>query len=97
MEYEAFGGYRRKDVTVNLDWSLEGDMIPRQIYWADGRVFDLAVADVCHRPAEKVGNCGVRYTVKVYHEGRYLRTTFLFFEDGATPELWFVEERVKNS
>lgn len=94
MDSDVYEGYKRTDVRVNLDWDLEGKMIPRKIHWHDGRVFDLKVVNVCHRPASKVGGRGIRYTVLVSHRGRWLKTTSLFFEDGASPEVWFVEESV---
>lgn len=94
QNYDTHNGYKRTDVRVNLDWDIEGNMIPRQIHWYDGRIFDLNVISACHRPAAKVGGVGIRYTVMVSYRGKRLKTTHLYFEDGADPEVWFVEESV---
>lgn len=94
MIYDLIEECKRTDVKVNLDWSESGEMIPRKIYWHDGRVFDVHVITKQNRPALKVGGCGVRYTVRITYKGLNLpnNITYLFFEKDAKPEVWFVEE-----
>lgn len=90
--YQIVPEYKRTNVRVNLDWDEYGKKKPCKIYWRDGREFDIKILSEERRPALKVGGCGIRYCVSVFYNGNKLADTYLFFEDGAKPETWFVEE-----
>jgi len=92
--YDLVEKRKRTDVSVRVQWDEYGNIVPEKIYWRDGRAFDLRVISKQNRPAAKAGGMGVRYTVAVSHQGVNLNTTYLFFEKGANPEVWFVEEVV---
>ena len=76
-------------IELRVRFSEEGDMIPLQIKWKDGRVFEIdKILDV-RRAASEAGSMGLRYTVKIMG-----RTRRLFFEDvysDAGRPRWFVE------
>ncbi|MBQ8552026.1 MAG: hypothetical protein IJ428_04345 [Clostridia bacterium] len=70
-------------VKVNADFSPEGEVRPRSIIWRDGSVFEITAVMMQIRAAStKVGGCGLRYTVRVEGQERYL------FRD---EDRWFVE------
>jgi len=77
-------------IEVRVRFSADGDMAPVQIKWKDGRAFEIdKILDV-RRAASEAGSMGVRYTVKIMGE-----TRFLFFEDvysdSGRPR-WFIEK-----
>lgn len=81
-------------VVVNVDFSQEGEMIPRSLVWEDGCTYEIdRVKNVRPSHAEKAGGQGDRYTIVVNgHE------SLLFFEH--SPEYgskntgrWFVERK----
>lgn len=68
-------------VTARFDQS--GKITPLFITWENGRTFEIdRILDVCQAASLKAGGQGIRYTVKISGQTRYL-----FFEDPA----WFVE------
>lgn len=77
---------KRVIVSVNADFSLDGQVTPRTITWPDGRVFTVdRVLDV--RPgAAKSGGSGLVYTCRI--QGREVP---LYFD--LCHEVWFMDGR----
>ena len=64
-----------------------GHVLPRMIYWTDGRRFEIQkILDERRAASLKAGGNGIHYTCLINGH-----TTFLFFEDPR----WFVDA-VKN-
>ena len=88
---EAYKTY----VSVFLEVSPEGQMLPRAIVWEDGHRYEIdRVIDVRPAYAAKAGGQGDRYTIKVGGQQKYL-----FFErstnlSGDIIGRWFVERKV---
>ena len=88
--------YRKQYITVRVDFSDDGLMLPRSILWTDGQEYPIdRVKDIRSAPALKAGGQGDRYTVEIHGRER-----FLFFEHNAdcgSERLgkWFVE--MKNT
>lgn len=73
----------RKNVTVLARMVLNGNIIPLEIVWEDGRRFKIdKVIDKTRRASTKGGGMGIRYTVKI---GEYER--YLFLDE----YVWFIE------
>ena len=76
---------RKAYVGVNVEWTLEGKIIPKVIIWEDGRKFVIdRILDVRPAASLKVGGVGIRYTIRVLG-----KETFLF----RSQYRWFVEAR----
>ena len=76
---------RKAYVGVNVEWTLEGQIIPKVIIWEDGRKFVIdRILDVRPAASLKVGGVGIRYTIRVRG-----KETFLF----RSQYRWFVEAR----
>lgn len=61
----------------------DGKIIPKNIFWEDGRVFEIdRVIDVRPCASTKGGGMGIRYTCRILGKEKYL------FLD---KYLWFVE------
>ena len=81
-------------VAVNVDFTADGDMIPKTITWEDGKVYEIdRILDLRHAPARKAGGHGERFTVMVNGKESYL-----FFEENIEPKganigRWFVERK----
>lgn len=81
-------------VKVQTDIDEAGQMLPRRIYWEDGRSFEIdRVSAVRPAYAAKGGGQGDRYTIYVNGRERYL-----FFErsaniNGNVIGRWFLERR----
>lgn len=76
---------RKAYVGVNVEWTLEGKIIPKVIIWEDGRKFVIdRILDVRPAASLKVGGVGIRYTIRVRG-----KETFLF----RSQYRWFVEAR----
>ena len=72
-------------VEVTVRYDTEGKMTPLSMTWTDGTVYEIDKVLDCRRAASlKAGGIGMRYTVRIQRQERYL-----FFED---PK-WFVEAR----
>ena len=82
-------------VSVVVDFSSEGVMLPRTIVWEDGKKYDVdRVIDIRPAYAAKARGQGDRYTIKVNGERTYLyfvRSTNL---SGNVIGRWFVERKV---
>ena len=82
-------------VTVDLQVTSEGIMLPRAIYWEDGMCYEIdRVKDIRPASAAKAGGQGDRYTILVNG-----RITYLYFErstnlTGNVIGRWFVERKV---
>ena len=87
--------YRKQYITVRVDFSDDGLMVPRSILWTDGQEYPIdRIRDVRSAPALKAGGQGDRYTVMIGGRERYL-----FFEHNADYGnekigKWFVEKKV---
>ena len=76
---------RRVYVEVAALFTPEGTVLPREVHWEDGRVYEIdRVLDVRHAAASKTGGCGIRYTCRIRGQ-----QTYLFLDDGR----WFVEAK----
>ena len=82
-------------VSVFLEVSPEGQMLPREIVWEDGHRYEIdRVIDIGPAYAAKAGGQGDRYTIKV--DGKQ---TYLYFErstnlSGNIIGRWFVERKI---
>ena len=82
-------------VSVTVDFSPEGVMLPRMIVWEDGMKYDVdRVIDIRPAYAAKAGGQGDRYTIQVNGQ-----RTYLYFErstnlGGNVIGRWFVERKV---
>lgn len=82
-------------VEVVVRFTNEGTMLPSQITWEDGQIFEIdRVTDIRQAAAMKAGGQGDRYTIWVRG-----RQSYLFFErngslTGNNIGRWFVERRV---
>lgn len=85
---------RKVYVPVRADFDKDGNIIPREITWEDGRTFAIdKVMDIRQAAAMKAGGQGDRYTIRVCGKQSYL-----FFErstnlSGSRLGKWFVERQ----
>lgn len=81
-------------VEVNARFNASGNLIPLEIKWVDGMVFEIdKVTDVRQSAALKAGGQGDRYEVWIRGKQSYL-----FFErsgalSGSNLGRWFVEAK----
>ena len=81
-------------VEVNARFNAAGSLIPIDLKWVDGTVFEIdKVTDVRQAAAMKAGGHGDRYTVWIRGKQSYL-----FFErsgalSGSNLGRWFVERK----
>ena len=74
---------RKVFVKVLVQFDEEGNIMPVNITWENGRKYEIdKVIDVRRACAMKVGGTAIRYTVRI---GRNI--TYLFEDEGK----WFVE------
>ena len=91
MKSETF---ERVYVDVKAAFNATGSLMPLEIKWIDGQVFEIdRVTDVRQAAARKAGGQGDRYTVKIRGKQSYL-----FFErsgalSGNNLGRWFVEAK----
>ena len=70
-------------VQVEVKFDLEGTMTPTSIQWEDGRKFEIdRILDVRRAASLKAGGQGIRFTIRIQGNQRYL-----YFDE----PLWFVE------
>lgn len=85
-------GARKQYVDVMVRFREDGRMLPRGIFWEDGRCFPVdQILDISPAPALRAGGQGDRYTVRIGG-----KLCYLFFEhscdmDSDRPGRWFVE------
>lgn len=84
-------GRKKRYVQVDAIFTPEGELLPRCIYWENGRRFEIDKI-LEHRPAAslKVGGAGERYNCMILGEPKFL---FYEPEGGKVAGRWFVEER----
>lgn len=71
-------------VDVVAVFSKDGQLIPRQIVWEDGRTYDIdRIMDVRRQASTKAGGVGERYLCVV--KGKEVS---LYYEDN---NMWFME------
>lgn len=76
-------------VTVHAKFDCQGNIKPISIIWQDGSKFDIdKVLDVRRAASLKSGGTGIRYTIQIGKNQRYL-----YFEDPC----WFVEGKRNKS
>jgi len=81
-------------VEVNARFNAAGSLIPINLIWIDGKVFEIdKVTDVRQAAAMKAGGQGDRYTIWIRGKQSYL-----FFErsgalSGNSFGRWFVERK----
>ena len=91
MKSEVFD---RVYVDVKAAFNAAGNLMPLEIKWIDGKVFEIdKVTDIRQAAAMKAGGQGDRYTVWIRGKQSYL-----FFErsgalSGSNLGRWFVESR----
>jgi hypothetical protein len=85
---------RKVYVGVHAAFDPDGRMLPRELTWEDGTVYEIdRVLDIRQAAAMKAGGQGDRYTISVRGQHSYL-----FFERSEKPAgnnigRWFVERR----
>lgn len=71
-------------IQVNAEFMPDGRIIPLSFTWEDGRTFDIdKLLEMRPAASLKAGGYGMRYTIRVCGQQRYL-----WLED---KERWFVE------
>ena len=86
--------FERVYVDVKAAFNASGNLIPLEIRWVDGKVYEIdKVTDVRQAAAMKAGGQGDRYEVWILGKQSYL-----FFErsgalSGCNLGRWFVESR----
>ena len=95
MEQVLPGSAYKEYVTVYVEFSADGVMLPRQIVLEDGVKYGIdRVLDIRPSYAAKAGGQGDRYTVMVHGQ-----RTYIYFERSANLSgnmigQWFVERKV---
>ncbi len=72
-------------VSVTAVFDEDGNLMPINIMWGDGRTFPIdRVTDVRYAASLKAGGAGIRYTCRICGKERYL-----FLEE----QRWFVDAK----
>ena len=73
----------RKNITVTARMINTGNIVPIEIVWEDGRIFKIdKIVDKRNVSSTKGGGKGIRYTIKINNQEKYL-----FLDE----YIWFVE------
>lgn len=73
----------KKYIPVEAYFNEDGKIIPKKIFWNDGRTFIIdRILDIRHAASLKAGGCGIRYTCRILGQKKYL-----FLEETK----WFIE------
>ena len=73
----------RKDISVIAKMTSDRKVLPLQIVWEDGRIFDIdKILEIRPAASTKGGGMGLRYKVRIKNQEKYL------FLDGY---VWFIE------
>ncbi len=76
---------RKVFVETLVKCSAEGQQVPLEIVWEDGRSFSIdKITEIKKAASLKVGGQGLRYTCRVHG-----KETYLFLEE----DRWFMEGR----
>lgn len=72
-------------VSVTAEFDEDGNLLPLNIMWSDGRKFPIdRVTDIRYAASLKAGGAGIRYTCRIGGKQKYL-----FLEDNR----WFVDAK----
>lgn len=73
----------RKNVTVLARMLDSGNIVPLEIVWEDGRIYKIdKILDKRKTASTKGGGAGIRYTIRIGTNERYL-----FLDE----YIWFIE------
>ena len=73
----------RKNITVIAKMDENSKVTPLQIIWQDGRIFEVdKILDIRKKASTKGGGKGLRYTVLIKNQERYIWLDDYF---------WFIE------
>ncbi len=76
-------------VTVREDRMEDGTLRPLSFIWEDGRRYAIDhILDVRPAASLKAGGCGMRYTVSIHGQQRYM-----FLEEDHGVLRWFMERK----
>lgn len=82
-------------VGVRAAFDADGRMIPKELTWEDGTVYEIdRVLDIRQAAAMKAGGQGDRYTIDVRGQRSYLFFERSEFRAGNNIGRWFVERKV---
>ena len=85
-------------VGVRASFDAEGRMLPRELTWEDGTVFEIdRVLDIRQAAAMKAGGQGDRYTISVKGQHSYLFFERSEFVAGNNIGRWFVERKTASA
>lgn len=85
-------------VDVRVSFDAEGRMLPRELTWEDGTVFEIdRVLDIRQAAAMKAGGQGDRYTIFVRGQRSYLFFERSEFAAGNNIGRWFVERKTASA
>ncbi len=77
----------RKDIDVIANMQTNGVVMPLQIKWENGKIYDIdKVLDIRKKASLKGGGMGLRYTCRIKNQEKYI------WLDGY---VWFVEINTK--
>ena len=75
--------WQRVYIDVLAEFREDGTVLPRQMTWVDDRKYEIdRVTAIKHAAAMKAGGHGIRYTVSILGQARYL------YREG---DRWFIE------
>lgn len=75
-------------VSVTAIFDADGNILPLQINWDDGRCFEIdRITDIRYAASLKAGGAGIRYTCRIKQTEKYL-----FLEDNR----WFINNEKEH-
>ncbi|MBQ7964710.1 MAG: hypothetical protein IJ331_01365 [Ruminococcus sp.] len=75
-------------VSVTATFDADGNILPLQINWDDGRCFEIdRITDIRYAASLKAGGAGIRYTCRIKQTEKYL-----FLEDNR----WFINNEKEH-
>lgn len=81
-------------IGVSALYDTDGGVTPLEIHWSDGRRFEIdRITDVRHAAAFIAGGHGVRYTVWIRGQERFLFFERNVFRREESIGRWFIEKR----
>lgn len=81
-------------VGVHAAFDAEGRMLPKELTWEDGTIFEIdRVLDIRQAAAMKAGGQGDRYTISIRGQRSYLFFERSEFRAGNNLGRWFVERK----
>ncbi len=83
-------------VKVDATFEIDGSIVPKYMYWQDGRKFEVQkILDVRRAASLKAGGTGLRYTCKIEGYQRYLFLEDCIKANSVFGAKWFVEGKDK--